>query len=287
MPLFRPPSEAGSIILQATLGCSANTCTFCMMYKTKKFKVRKFEELQRDLEWCADRYRFYNRIFLADGDALAIRTDQMLKTLELLYRSFPRLLRVTSYANPKNLLVKSREELNEIREAGLTMLYYGVESGDDEILKKVKKQATTAEMIEGCEKAHRAGFDLSVTVILGLAGKGGSKRHAEKTAGILNEINPRYIGALTLMLGPLEREFAKSMGEDFRLLDKTETLREIRDLVAALKAKDSIFRSNHASNWLPLRGTFPQDKKKLLELIDMALTDPDSPMLRPDWMRAL
>lgn len=286
-PLFRPPSEANSLIFQATIGCSANTCTFCMMYKTKNFKIRKFEDLKKDIEWCSERYRFYSRIFLADGDALVIKTDQLIKTLELLYASFPRLLRVTSYANPKNLIAKSREELDAIREAGLTMLYYGVESGDEEVLNKVKKQGTTAEMIEGCEKAHKAGFELSVTVILGLGGKAGSARHAERTAWILNRIKPRYIGALTLMLGPLEKHFAKSMDKDFQFLDKTETLKEIRDLVSHLEVKDSVFRSNHASNWLPLRGTLSKDKKKLLEVIDTALTDPDSPMLRPDWMRAL
>jgi radical SAM superfamily enzyme YgiQ (UPF0313 family) len=287
MPLFRPPSEADSLILQATIGCSVNTCTFCMMYKSKKFRIRKLEDLKRDIEWCAGHVSYVRRVFLADGDALVIRTGQMLKTLEVLYHTFPELERVTSYANPANLLVKSQDELNEIRSGGLTMLYYGIESGDDEILERVQKGANTSEMIEGCEKAHQAGFDLSVTVLLGLGGKKLSKRHAERTAWILNRINPRYIGALTLMLGPLEKYFAESMGGDFSFLDKTETLMEIRDLVDQLEVKDSIFRSNHASNWLPLRGSFPQDKQKLLELIDTALSDPDSPLLRPDWMRAL
>ncbi len=287
MPVFRPPSEADSLIIQATLGCSANTCTFCMMYKSKKFKIRRFDDLKKDIEWCVEHVPYVRRVFLADGDALVIRTPQMLKTLELLYNSFPGLERVRSYANPGNLIAKSQEELNEIRAAGLTMLYYGIESGDEEILQKVKKQATTAEMIEGCGKAHKAGFELSVTVLLGLAGKAGSKRHAERTAWILNQINPRYIGALTLMLGPLEKHFARSMGEDFQFLDKMETLNEIRELVARLDVKNSIFRSNHASNWLPLRGTFPEDKQKIIQVIDQALKDPDSPLLRPEWMRAL
>jgi radical SAM superfamily enzyme YgiQ (UPF0313 family) len=287
MPLFRPPSEADSLILQATLGCSANTCTFCMMYKTKRFRIRRFEDLKKDIEWCATHVPYVRRVFIADGDALVIRTSQMLKTLELLYSSFPGLERVTSYANPSNLLTKSQEELNEIRSAGLTMLYYGIESGDDEILKKVKKQATTAEMIQGCAKAHRAGFELSVTVLMGLAGKAGSRRHAERTAWILSQINPLYIGALTLMLGPFEKYFARSMGKDFQFLDKMETLNEIREMVARLDVKDSIFRSNHASNWLPLRGTFPEDKEKILKVIDQVLEDPDSPLLRPEWMRAL
>jgi radical SAM superfamily enzyme YgiQ (UPF0313 family) len=267
MPLFRPPSEADSLILQATYGCSANSCTFCLMYKTKRFRTR--------------------RIFLADGDALVIRASQLLAILELLYQSFPRLERVTSYANPLNLLVKSQAELFAIRRAGLTMLYYGVESGDDEILRRVKKKAETPGMIEGCVKAHAAGFDLSVTVLLGLAGKKLSRRHAENTASVLNEIQPRYIGALTLMLGPLEKYFAQSMGEGFQFLDMMETLQELRWLVEGLELKNSVFRSNHASNYLALRGDLPRDKKKLLAVIDSALADADSPLIRPDYFRAL
>jgi len=287
MPLFRPPSEADSLILQATYGCSANSCTFCLMYKTKRFRIRRLDEFKRDVEFCAERLPSARRIFLADGDALVIRASQLLAILELLYQSFPRLERVTSYANPLNLLVKSQAELFAIRRAGLTMLYYGVESGDDEILRRVKKKAETPGMIEGCVKAHAAGFELSVTVLLGLAGKKLSRRHAQNTAKVLNEIQPRYIGALTLMLGPLEKYFARSMGQDFQFLDMMETLQELRWLVEGLELKNSVFRSNHASNYLALRGDLPRDKKKLLAVIDSALADPDSPLIRPEYFRAL
>jgi len=287
LPLFRPPSEADSLILQATYGCSANTCAFCLMYKSKRFRIRRFDDFKRDVDFCAKRVPYAGKIFLADGDALVIRAGQMLETLKLLYARFPRLERVTSYANPLNLLVKSQAELDAIRQAGLTMLYYGIESGDDAILRQVKKKAETPGMIEGCAKAHQAGFNLSVTVLLGLGGKKLSRRHAENTARALNQIQPRYVSALTLMLGPLEDYFAKSMGEGFQFLDMMETLRELRWLVEGLELKKSIFRSNHASNYLALRGDLPRDKDKLLAVIDSALADPNSPLIRPEYFRAL
>ena len=284
-PVFRPPSEAESLIIQATYGCSANTCKFCYMYKTKKFQIRPVKEVLADLEWCAQRIRGVRRIFLADGDALVVPTADLLKIINACFELFPGLERVSSYANPGNLLEKSEEELRQIRQAGLSLIYYGVESGDDEILKKVKKQASTKDMIIGCEKAHRAGMTISVTVILGLAGKKGSEKHARLTARLLNQINPRYISALTLMLEPFEKAYARAMGEDFQFLDKSDFLRELRWLIEELEVKDSIFRSNHASNYLPLKGTLPQDKEKLLEMIDYALKHPE--ILRPEEWRAL
>lgn len=287
MPLFRPPSEADSLIIQATYGCSANTCAFCLMYKSKRFRVRRVEEIKKDIAYCRRAWPTAARVFLADGDALVLRTSQLLEILSALYASFPRLERVTSYANPLNLIVKSAEELAAIRKAGLTMLYYGVESGDPRILEQVKKKGTPESMVEGVGKARAAGFAVSVTVLLGLGGKQGSERHAGLTAELLNRLQPEYAGALTLMLGPLEDYFAKSMGPDFQFLDKTETLRELRRLVADLDLNHTVFRSNHASNWLPLKGTMNRDKKSLLKVIDAALADPDSPLLRPDEWRAL
>jgi len=255
------------------------------MYKTKKFKIRPVQDVIEDLKWCAERVGYVRRIFLADGDALVVPTSDLLKILQACYELFPHLERVSSYANPSNLLEKSEQELKEIKEAGLTLIYYGVESGDDEILEKVKKQATTKDMIIGCEKAHRAGMTISVTVILGLAGKKGSERHARLTGKLLSKINPRYISALTLMLGPFEKIYARQMGGDFEFLDKFDFLRELRWLIEELEVKDSIFRSNHASNYLPLKGTLPQDKEKLLEILDYALEHPE--ILRPEEWRAL
>jgi len=285
LPLFRPPSEANSLIIQATLGCSANTCKFCYMYKTKKFQIRPLDMVIRDLEWCARNVRGVRRIFLADGDALAIPAQQLVTILDRCYALFPELERVTSYANPRNLLEKSEDDLRKIRQAGLTMIYYGVESGDDALLKKIKKQATSEEMLVGCEKAHRAGMDISVTVVLGLAGKKGSERHAKLTGELLSKIQPKYISALTLMLGPFEKNYARSMGEDFEFLDKLDFLKELKILVQNLEVKNSIFRSNHASNYLPLKANLPADKQRLLETIEYGIKHPE--ILKPEELRAL
>jgi radical SAM superfamily enzyme YgiQ (UPF0313 family) len=284
-PLFRPPSEAESLIIQATLGCSANTCKFCLMYKTKKFQVRPWDDVLADLEWCGRHERGARKIFLADGDALAMPADQMLALLKKCRKLFPSLERVSSYANPGNLLDKSEDELRAIHEEGLSLLYYGIESGDDGILAKVKKQATTEDMIEGCAKAHRAGLEISVTVILGLAGKKGSRGHAELSAKLLNKINPRYIACLMLMLGPYEKTYKKVMGDDFEFLGKMDFLQELKWMVSGLEVKDSVFRTNHASNYLPLKGDLPKDKRRLLEAIGYGLSHPE--VLRPDEWRAL
>ncbi len=208
MPLYRPPSEADSLIIQATYGCSANDCTFCLMYKGKNFRIRRVDDIKKDIDYCKKQSPYVRRVFLADGDALVIRTSQLLEILDYLYQSFPSLERVTSYANPLNLISKTQQQLNQIRKARLTMLYYGVESGDPEVLKKVKKKGDPQTMIDGVDKGHEAGFDISVTILLGLSGKVGSKDHAEKTAKLINRLSPEYAGALTLMLGPLEDAFA-------------------------------------------------------------------------------
>src|SRR4030043_2401647 len=193
MPLYRPPSEAYSLIFQVTLGCSHNRCAFCIMYRKKKFRVRPWEELKADILEAALSYRGINRIFLADGDALVIDTDYMLQILSFLYEKFPALERVSAYANPANLLAKSKEDLQRIRKAGLQMLYFGIETGDDELLVKIKKGATAQELTITAEKAIDAGFVLSATVILGLAGKKGSERHAIETARVCSAINPHYL----------------------------------------------------------------------------------------------
>jgi len=285
MPLYRPPSEAESLIIQATHGCSANDCAFCYMYKGKKFRIRRVPEIKADIDWCAQQYRGVTRVFLADGDALVIRASQLLEILEHLYQKFPRLERVTSYANPLNLIVKPQSQLDAIRKAGLTMLYYGVESGDPQVLKQVKKKGDPESMAVGIDKAHAAGFAVSVTVLLGLAGRAGTDAHADHTAALLNRLQPEYASALTLMLGPLEPVFAKSMGPGFQFLDKQETLAELRRLIAGLELRNTVFRTNHASNWLPLKGTLNRDKDALLKTIDRARSDPR--LLRKDEWRGL
>lgn len=286
MPLYRPPSEANSLILQATYGCSNNTCLFCGMYKMKKFRIRKFDDFKKDVLECARTVPDARRIFLADGDALVIKTATLSKILRLLYAKFPKLERVTSYANPRNLLVKSMGELRQLREEGLDILYFGMETGNDDLLRKVDKGASRAEILEAGRKALDAGFPLSVTVLLGLGGREMSGEHIADTASLCSEMNPTYLSALSLMLGPLEGWFAEQMGPGFQFLDKIELLKEVRRLVSELRTDGCVFRTNHASNYLPLKGVLAQDREKMLATIDNALENPDR-FLRPDFLRAL
>ncbi|MFA6450587.1 MAG: radical SAM protein [bacterium] len=285
-PLFRPPSEARSLILQATYGCSHNGCLFCGMYKMKKFRIRRFEDFKKDALECARLAPYTTKIFLADGDALAIKTDHLSDILKLLYAEFPRLERVTSYANPSNLLRKSEADLLRLRQDGLDILYLGVESGNDAVLKKVDKGATRAEILEAGKKALDAGFPLSVTILLGLGGTAMSREHIADTASLCSEMNPTYVSALTLMLGPFEDYFKNAMGPDFEFVEKEGMLRELRLLVENMNTENCVFRTNHASNYLPLKGILSKDRPKLLKIIDDALDNPEQ-FLRPEFMRAL
>ena len=285
MPLYRPPSEAYSLIFQVTLGCSHNRCAFCIMYRKKKFRIRPWEELKADILEAALSYRGINRIFLADGDALVIDTDYMLQILNFLYEKFPALERVSAYANPANLLEKSKEDLQRIRKAGLQMLYFGIETGDDELLVKIKKGATAQELIVSAKKAIDAGFVLSATVILGLGGKKGSERHAIETARVCSAINPHYLSALTLMIEDDNQYFYRCLGKDWEMMDKLEILNELRTMIEHFHLDKCIFRSNHASNYLAIKATLNHDKERLLKEIDNALKNPAQ--LRPEFLRAL
>ena len=285
MPLYRPPSEAYSLIFQVTLGCSHNRCAFCNMYRQKKFRIRPWEELRADILEAATSYRRTPRIFLADGDALVVDADYMIRILGFLYEQFPSLERVTAYANPSNLLKKSAEDLERIQKAGLQMLYFGIETGDDELLVRIRKGATAHELITSAKKAIDAGFILSATIILGLAGKKESQRHAIETARVCSAINPQYLSALTLMLEDNNRYFSRCLGKDWEMMNKVEILNELRTMVEHFHLDNCIFRSNHASNYLPIKATLNQDKGKLLQEIDSALKNPAQ--LRPEAMRAL
>jgi radical SAM superfamily enzyme YgiQ (UPF0313 family) len=285
-PLYRPPSEAQSLIFQVTYGCSHNRCLFCYMYKEKKFRVRPWSELSDEIVKAAEKYPGTRKIFLADGDAFALSSLKLARILDHLSGSFPMLQRVTAYANPSNLIAKTVEEMAMLREKGLTILYYGVESGDPDVLERIDKGATPDEMAEGCIKATEAGLKLSVTMILGLAGRSGSESHARKTAALINRIQPRYFSALTLMLGHHEKEYLAGMGEGFEFNDAIDDIRELRMLIEDLDNDRCIFRSNHASNYLALAGTLKKDKKALLDTVDAALDKPES-YLRDEWMRGL
>lgn len=288
MPLFRPPSEARSLIFQVTLGCSWNRCVFCAMYKTKKFLVRPFEEVERDVIEMSWRYPDTRKIFLADGDPLAAPTDYLIRVLDLMNQRFPNLERISTYAGPTNLKVKTVDELREFKARKLDVLYLGIETGNDRLLKKIKKGATADTIIEVCSKAIDAGLRMSTFIILGLGGVGGSHDHIKDSARVANAIDPHFLATLTLMLGPYEKIYQDEiMGGGFKLIDKRQSLQEVRWFVEDLDLTNCKFGSEHASNYLPISGTLPRDKAEILRLIDMALNDLSSKMLRPDWARGL
>ncbi|MHA1229133.1 MAG: radical SAM protein [Candidatus Helarchaeota archaeon] len=286
--IFRPPSEADSLILQVEIGCSNNDCTFCYSYKDKKLRIKSIEEIEDDIIDTLPYAKFVRKVFLADGDALVIKTDKLLKILELLRIYYPNLKRVGIYATALNVLRKTDEELKKLKDAGLGIIYLGIESGDDEILKRVKKNMTAAQMVEACKRVLNIGFELSVTIILGLGGKERWRENAIKTAEVLNKIDaPTYIGALTLMIPmgtPLYDEYKRG---EFEPLSDIEILKEMRLLIENINfTNKSIFRSNHASNYLPLGGTLPDDKEKLLKIIDDVIANPIG-KLRPEYYRRL
>jgi len=289
LPLFRPPSEAGSLIFQVTLGCSWNRCRFCAMYKTKKFLVRPFEEMEREVLEMARRHPGARRVFLGDGDPLEAPIDHLLGILDLLHRSFPSLERVSAYAGPTNLLARTPGELKALKKRNLDILYLGIETGNDELLKRIRKGATADRIVEGCRKSIDAGLRMSTFVLLGLGGVEGSRAHAKDSARVANAIDPHFLAALTLMPLPDARTYEdRIMGAGFRLIDPVQSLQELRWFVEDLELSGCKFGTEHASNYLPIHGaTLPGDKGRILALIDKVLMDASPGMLRPEWTRGL
>ncbi len=289
-PVYRPPSEAYSLILQATLGCSHNKCTFCGSYRTKQFSTKPFETFQAEVEHLARVQGVRpRRIFLADGDALVLSTEKLQRILKLLYKEFPGLERITIYGSAANTKQKSDDELRQLHEAGLDMVYIGLESGDDEILRRVIKGATNQDHIDACRRMIDAGLKVSVIIILGLGGTERSKEHAEHTATTINAIDPPYLAALTLMLVPGTELHAQAQEGSFNPLNPLETLHELRQIIDKLTDLTScVFRTNHASNYLQLRGVLSKDRPRLLEEIDSVLSQPETARhLRPEFLRRL
>ncbi len=284
-PLFRPPSEAKSTIFQVTLGCSFNECSFCDMYRSKEYSERPWEEIKMEIDMAAKQIPDTKKIFLADGDALNLQTDYMIKIVKYLYEKFPNLERISCYAMPMNLLKKTPEELKKMHEAGLDMLYLGIESGSDIILKKVTKGATSQTIIRACRKAIDAGYILSCMVILGLGGKTYTKEHIRGTAEVLSAVSPHYSAALTLIIEPgVKDEFMTKFGEPFIPITDSEAIDELENLVANINAKNEIiFRANHGSNAYTIKGTFPQDKDSMLEKISWMKKHPE--VIRPQGLR--
>ena len=271
-PLYRPPAEADNVIVQATYGCSHNGCTFCSMYKSKRYDARPLEEVCEEIDALAFNDPDARRVFLADGDALSLPTAELLQLLHYLKGAFPKLGRVSCYASAQNLLEKSVAELRQIREAGLTLLYYGIESGNDAVLKRINKGVSAAQMAESLQKAHAAGMKLSATVILGIGGREHSAEHIRDTAAFVNSVHVNYLSTLQLGLDPeIEALFLRRFG-GFTMPGDTELLAEQRQFLELLHPLNRvIFRSNHASNALHLAGTLPNDAPRLLSEIDAAL----------------
>ncbi len=269
--LYRPPSEAYSLIIQATIGCSHNKCTFCSMYKEDQFKIRNIEDIIADLKLGRQYYKNVKRIFLADGDALIIKTEKLADILKEIQRIFPECERVGIYGSPKSILLKSKEELSLLKELGLGIIYLGLESGSDRILKNIKKGVTSYEMIEAGRSVVDVGIPLSITLISGIGGKKYSKEHAIESAKVLNEINPDYIALLTLLLEKGTELYKDVQDGKFKLLTPKEMLLETRLLVENIEVDNCIFRSNHASNYVPLRGTLQKDRQLILNQIEEGL----------------
>ncbi|MEO9295265.1 MAG: radical SAM protein [Nitrososphaera sp.] len=284
-PLYRPPSEAGSMIFQVTLGCSFNKCSFCDMYRTKEYSERPWDEVKAEIDMMSKFYPDTKRIFLADGDALNLATDRMVQILHYLREKFQSVERISCYAMPKNLLQKTDAELEVIRKAGLGMFYVGIESGNDTVLKKVTKGATGKSIIQACSKAKKHGYVLSCMIILGLGGRKYSREHISDTARVLSEVAPDYVGALTLHLDPsLHDEFMGKYGEPFEFLDDSEVLGELEGLVERFDPKTPVvFRANHASNVYSIKGTMPEDREKILALLKSLKSHPE--MLKPKFLR--
>lgn len=286
--VIRPPSEATSLILQVTYGCSNDTCDFCGTYLDKPFAVRPPHEVVEDVTGlpAAVKERA-QRVFLADGDALALSSRRLHEILDLLHAELPNVERVSSYATARNLLEKDVEELRSLRQRKLELVYLGLESGDDETLAAVHKGITVAEQIAGCRRAKEAGMKLSITAILGLAGAARSLAHGRATGEALSAIDPEYIGILTLMLVPGTRMYRRVATGELVLPDQIGMLRELREIVAHTDVSDCLFRSNHASNYLPIGGHLPHNKDAMLAQLDKVLEAPESVRLRPESWRAL
>ena len=283
--VYRPPSEARSLIVQVTYGCSHNTCAFCSMYKAKKFTLRPMEEILEDFRLARQAYSKVGRIFLADGDALIRPAADLERILEVIAELFPECERVTCYASPSSIHKRTPEELKRLRERNLTMVYMGLESGCDEVLKRMRKGHTAADIVAAGQKINAAGIDLSVTAISGLGGVELWREHAMDTEAALSAMKPAYIGLLTLMVEPGTPLYDWVEKGQFQLLDSHQVLEETALLVAQLDCEGAVFRMNHASNYLTLKGTLNEDKQALLKRIHSAMSGRTD--LRPEYFRAL
>lgn len=284
-PLYRPPSEANSAIFQITLGCSFNKCSFCNMYRTKEYSERPWAEIKSEIDIVSKSYPQTEKVFLADGDALNLSTEKLIQVLDYVKEKFPNLKRISCYAMPKNLLQKTSDELTLLNERGLNMLYVGIETGQDILLKKITKGATSKGIIDACNRAKKSGFIISCMIILGIGGKKYSIEHVKETAKVVSEVSPNFLAALTLILEDgVYDEFMQKFGEPFEFLDDTLILDELEILVGSITPSSSIvFRANHASNVYSIGGNLPEDRDKMIQLIRSLKEHPE--LLKPKVLR--
>lgn len=273
--VYRPPSEANSLIIQVTIGCSHNKCTFCSMYRDKQFKIKEISVIKNELKEFREVYKSVKRIFLADGDAFVLSTNVLVEILNEISILFPECERVSSYATPKDILNKSDNEISLLREKGLSMLYMGIETGSDEILKEIKKGVTSKEIVVAGKRIVKSGIKLSVTLISGIGGTKKWKEHAIKSAEVISQINPQYVGLLTLMLEKDTEIYNKIKLSKMTLLNPKEIMIEIYEFIKNLDVVDCIFRSNHASNYVSLGGNLNRDKEEILKKLKSYINNND------------
>jgi len=285
--IYRPPSEAESLILQVTIGCSHNKCTFCSSFKDKKFRLRSFDEVKEDVEESKQYAKYIKRVFIADGDALIIPQKRLIPIIELIKDAFPKLERIGLYGNTKSILKKSVDELKHLKELGIGIIYLGVETGDQVILDRVCKGTLLDKTAEAAKRVKDAGIILSVTVLLGIGGVERSSIHAEETGKFLTRIQPDYAGALSVIVVPGTQLAEEVKQGTFKVPDPYMLLEELEKMISNIDADHMYFASNHASNYLPVKGWLPEEKEEILKAIKYVLQQKDPSMLRPEYMRAL
>lgn len=285
--IYRPPSESTSLLLQVTLGCSHNRCTFCDMYRDKPFRAKPREQVERDLLEARALGPKFDRVFLCDGDALILSTARLLEVLVQIRRELPWVERVGTYGDTRSVGKKSVAELSELADAGLGIVYHGVESGNDQVLAFIEKGGTRQHCVETAAKLREAGIVHSVIVLLGIGGTRWSEVHARDTASVLTAMDPPYVGALTTTVVPGTPLAAAEARGDFELPSKFGLLRELHTLVEGSELSACRFSSNHASNYLPVRAELPRDKPELLRILSAVIAEGDEGRLKPEWMRGL
>ncbi len=285
--IIRPPSEATSLLLQVTVGCSHNQCTFCPSFKDKRFRIKSLEEIIEDLQYASRRFGKVDRLFLCDGDALVIPQKRLLEILKAVQKYLPEVRRIGTYGNAKSTLRKTVEELCELQEHGLGIVYLGIETGNEELLRKIRKGATCEQIVEAGRRVKEAGITLSATVLLGIGGTEKSMEHARDTARILTDVDPDFAGVLTVMVVPGTPLDEERKAGAFVLPDTFELLKELSVILSGARFTNCFFTANHASNYLPIRARMPRDQEKVVGLIDEIVRRGDASMLRPESLRGL